>query len=314
MKKILLLGKNGQVGFELSRALQPLGHVLALDRNTYEGFCGDVANFDAINFVITKYRPDVIVNASAYTNVDKAQTDKEACDFINHLAVANLAKCAKKTHALLIHYSTDYVFDGTGDTPWQENDDTKPINYYGICKKNGELALQDSGCQFINIRTSWVYGIYGNNFLKTMLKLGQERQSLSVIDDQIGSPTPAFLIADTTAHIIAQYFLTQDKQALLGHYHLSPNGHCSWYEYAKFIFEKSCALGIRLKINELHKIASDQYPTCAKRPLNSRLNTNKICQNFHLNLPNWQMGVEYTLKILAQNQFLIDNLSKGAKQ
>lgn len=304
MTKILLLGKNGQVGFELQRSLQTVGQVLALNRHTdTHGYCGDVANFDAIAHVIDNYRPDVIVNASAYTAVDQAQTDQYNADLINHLSVKHLADCTKKSGALMIHYSTDYVFDGTTNTPWQENDPTQPINYYGLSKKNGELALQNSGCQFINIRTSWVYGLYGKNFLKTMLALGQERESLSIISDQIGSPTPASLIADVSAHIIFQISLMSkaQKQSIVGHYHLAPKGDCSWYDYAQFVFRNASALGMQLKVCHLTPITSEQYPTQAKRPLNSRLNTDKICQTFRLNLPHWQVGVTHTLKLLASN-------------
>lgn len=304
MKKILLLGKNGQVGFELNRSLQPLGQVLALDRYTdYQGFCGDVANFNAMTGLIQAFNPDVIVNACAYTAVDKAETNQDICELINHLAVAHLAECTKKTNALFFHYSTDYVFDGTGDIPWQEEHHTVPINQYGLSKRNGELALQKSGCQFMNIRTSWVYGIHGNNFLKTMLKLGQEKKELQIIHDQIGVPTPAFFIADTTAHMIYQYFFKSDNQSLLGHYHLAPDGYCSWYDYAQFVFRNASALGMQLKVCHLTPITSEQYPTQAKRPLNSRLNTDKICQTFRLNLPHWQVGVTHTLKLLASNPF-----------
>lgn len=305
--KLLLLGKNGQVGFELTRSLQSLGQVLALDRHTdNNGFCGDVANFTAINNVIKQFKPDVIVNATAYTAVDKAESDQEHCDLINHLAVKHLADCAKLNNSLLIHYSTDYVFDGNGDNAWLETDNTNPINYYGLSKRQGELALENSDCNFINIRTSWVYGSYGNNFLKTMLKLGKERETLNIINDQIGSPTPAFLIADITADIIRQFKIKSDneKLELIGHYHLAPTGFCSWYDYANFIFKTANELGIELKVNTVNPIPTSDYPTPAKRPFNSRLNTDKLCQNFNLTLPHWQMGVEHTLKVLAQNQLI----------
>lgn len=303
--KLLLLGKNGQVGFELNRALQSFGQVLALDRNVNaDGYCGDVSNFNAISFVIDEFNPDIIVNATAYTAVDKAESDKETADLINHLAVKHLADCAKKINALLIHYSTDYVFNGDGDSAWQENDTANPINYYGLSKQNGEIALENSGCHFINIRTSWVFGVYGNNFLKTMLKLGKERETLNIINDQIGSPTPAFLIADITAQIVQIYQRSSsfEKDNLTGHYHLAPQGYCSWYDYAKFIFKTANELGINLKVNTVNPITTSEYPTPAKRPFNSRLNCDKLKNTFGLNLPHWQFGVEHTLKILAQNQ------------
>ncbi|MDO4896670.1 MAG: dTDP-4-dehydrorhamnose reductase [Moraxella sp.] len=305
MTKILLLGKNGQVGFELHRALQPLGQVLALNRNTnQDGHCGDVADFNAISSVIDDYQPDVIVNATAYTAVDNAETDTDNADLINHLAVKHLAFCAKKINALLIHYSTDYVFDGQGDEAWIENDTTNPINHYGYSKRQGEIALENSGCSFINIRTSWVYGVYGHNFLKTMLKLGKERDTLNIINDQIGSPTPAFLIADITAHILQTYQHSSnfDKNGFIGHYHLAPSGYCSWYDYAQFIFNTARKLNIELKVNMVNPIPTSDYPTPAKRPLNSRLNCDKLKTQFNISLPHWQFGVEQVLKTLTQSE------------
>lgn len=308
MTKILLLGKNGQVGFELNRSLQTVGEVLALDRHTdNNGFCGDVANFIAIKHTIDTYQPNIIVNATAYTAVDKAETNKEQCDLINHSVVKHLADCAKQINALLIHYSTDYVFDGNGNNAWLETDITNPINYYGLSKRQGEIALENSSCHFINIRTSWVYGVYGNNFLKTMLKLGKKKEQLSIINDQIGSPTPAFLIADITTQMIQIYqFSSFDKNNLIGHYHLAPSGYCSWYKYTQFIFKTAHRLGIELKITKVNPITTAEYPTPAKRPLNSRLNTNKLCQTLNIKLPHWQFGVEQSLKILAQNHTLFN--------
>lgn len=301
--KILLLGKNGQLGFELTRSLQPLGQVLALNRHTDDnGFCGDITNFSTITYVINEYQPDIIVNATAYTAVDKAESDNSTADLINHLAVSHLADCAKQQNSLLIHYSSDYVFDGSGDTAWIETAKTNPINYYGISKRNGELALENSGVRFINIRTSWIFGVYGNNFLKTMLRLGKEKETLNIINDQIGAPTPAFLIADITAQLI-QYYKQQsyfEQDNLTGHYHLAPMGHCSWYEYASFIFETAHKLGIELKVNAINPIATSEYPTPAKRPFNSRLDSNKIIKNFNLSLPHWHFGVEQVLKTLIQ--------------
>lgn len=321
MTKILLLGKNGQVGFELTRSLQTVGQVLALDRHAnQDGYCGDVANFDAISFVIDTYQPDIIVNATAYTAVDKAETDQDNADLINHLAVCHLAECAKKINALLIHYSTDYVFDGQGDIPWVENNfdnsyafdgdiiatpnnTPNPINYYGLSKRQGEIALENSNCRFINIRTSWVFGVHGNNFLKTMLKLGKQKEELSIINDQIGSPTPAFLIADITANIIQtyKYHSCFDKNNIIGHYHLSPTGYCSWYDYATFIFDTAYSLSIDLTVKHINPITTKDYPTPAKRPFNSRLNCDKLKNTFNLSLPNWQFGVEQVLKTLPQN-------------
>lgn len=293
--KILLLGKNGQVGFELDRSLQPLGQVYALDRHSNaDGLCGDVANFDAMTHAFDQIRPAIVVNGAAYTAVDKAETDTVQAELINHLAVKHLAELAKQHQALLIHYSTDYVFDGTGETAWTEEDSTGPINVYGQTKRQGELALEQSGANFINLRTSWVYGTHGNNFIKTMLKLGASRETLGIIADQIGSPTGASLIADITAQIIRQYQLNPTSIEM-GHYHLAARGECSWYDYAKFIFDVAREMGADLKVKQVNAIGTADYPTPAKRPHNSRLNTSKLQRNFSLHLPHWQQGVRQVL-------------------
>ncbi len=293
--KILLLGKNGQVGWELDRSLQPLGQVYALDRHSNaDGLCGDVANFDAITHAFQQICPDIVVNATAYTAVDKAESDVVQAELINHLGVKHLAELAKQHEALLIHYSTDYVFDGTGETAWTEDDSTGPINVYGQTKRQGELALEQSGANFINLRTSWVYGTHGNNFIKTMLKLGASRETLGVIADQIGSPTGASLIADITAQIIRQYQLNP-ASIEMGHYHLAPQGECSWYDYAKFIFDTAREMGADLMVKQVNVIGTADYPTPAKRPHNSRLNTSKLQRNFSLHLPHWQQGVRQVL-------------------
>lgn len=293
--KILLLGKNGQVGFELDRSLQPLGQVYALDRHSNaDGLCGDVANFDAMTHAFDQIRPDIVVNGAAYTAVDKAETDTVQAELINHLAVKHLAELAKQHQALLIHYSTDYVFDGTGETAWTEEDSTGPINVYGQTKRQGELALEQSGANFINLRTSWVYGTHGNNFIKTMLNLGASRETLGIIADQIGSPTGASLIADITAQIIRQYQLNPTSIEM-GHYHLTARGECSWYDYAKFIFDVAREKGADLMVKQVNAIGTADYPTPAKRPHNSRLNTSKLQRNFSLHLPHWQQGVRQVL-------------------
>lgn len=293
--KILLLGKNGQVGFELDRSLQPLGQVYALDRHSNaDGLCGDVANFDAMTHAFDQIRPDIVVNGAAYTAVDKAETDTVQAELINHLAVKHLAELAKQHQALLIHYSTDYVFDGTGETAWTEEDSTGPINVYGQTKRQGELALEQSGANFINLRTSWVYGTHGNNFIKTMLNLGASRETLGIIADQIGSPTGASLIADITAQIIRQYQLNPTSIEM-GHYHLAARGECSWYDYAKFIFDVAREMGADLMVKQVNAIGTADYPTPAKRPHNSRLNTSKLQRNFSLHLPHWQQGVRQVL-------------------
>ncbi len=296
--KILLLGKNGQVGWELQRALQPLGQVFAFDRqiDAATGLCGDVGDFAAITTTIQKIQPDVVVNAAAYTAVDKAEDGKEQADLINHLAVKHLAEQCKIHDCLLIHYSTDYVFDGSGTQAWVECDKTAPINMYGQTKRAGEIALEQSQVKFINFRTSWVYATHGNNFIKTMLKLAQSKDELNIIADQIGAPTGAALIADITAQVIRYYQLNQSQQLTLhGHYHLAAQGETSWFAYAQFIFATARKLGLILQVRQVNAITTAAYPTPAKRPLNSRLNTQKLQHTFQIHLPTWQIGVEQVI-------------------
>ncbi len=298
--RILILGKNGQVGWELQRALQPLGEVLALDRHhdVETGFTGDIADLMAIKKVIHTFLPDIVVNATAYTAVDKAESEVEQADFINHIAVKYLAEQSKAIDALLIHYSTDYVFNGQGTTAWQEDDTTEPQNAYGKTKRDGEIALEQSQVKFINLRTSWVYASRGHNFIKTMLKLAQSKDELSIIDDQIGAPTGAALIADVTAQIVRYYALQPQLQQkyLLGHYHLAAQGETSWYAYANYVFDIAQLQGMPLQLKTVKPISTIDYPTPAVRPLNSRLNTQKLQQMFALHLPQWQQGVEHMIK------------------
>ena len=296
--KILLLGKNGQVGWELQRALQPLGEVIALDRHTNDqGDCGDVSNFEQINQTIVRIQPNIVINAAAYTAVDQAESEQLHNDLINHLAVKNLAEQCKHINALLVHYSTDYVFDGTGDARWQEDDSIAPVNSYGQAKRDGEIAIEKTGVKFLNFRTSWVYASRGKNFIKTMLMLAKSKEKLTIINDQVGTPTSASLIADVTAQALRYYLLANDaeKIQLLGHYHLVPTGVTTWYEYAQFIFDLAKKQGETLMVKEVLPTTTDNYPTPAKRPLNSRLNTQKIQTNFQLSLPKWQQGVEQTV-------------------
>lgn len=293
--KILLLGKNGQVGWELQRALQPLGEVIALDRYINDqGDCGDVSNFEQINQTIARIQPNIVINATAYTAVDKAESEQLQNDLINHLAVKNLAEQCKHINALLVHYSTDYVFDGTGDAPWQEDNSTAPVNSYGQAKRDGEIAIEITGVKFLNFRTSWVYASRGKNFIKTMLGLASTKEHLTIINDQHGVPTSAELIADVTAQALRYYLLKDEsvKASLWGHYHLVPTGVTTWYEYAQFIFDLAKKQGETLMIKEVLPTTTDNYPTLAKRPLNSRLNSQKIQTNFQLHLPEWQQGVE----------------------
>lgn len=297
--KILLLGKNGQVGWELQRALQPLGQVFALDRqlDISTGLCGDVADFLAIEKLFIQIQPDIVVNATAYTSVDKAETEIEQADLINHLAVKHLAEQCKLNHCLLIHYSTDYVFNGEGDQAWMEQSPIDAKNIYGQTKRLGEIALEKSQVQFINFRTSWIYATHGHNFIKSMLKLAQSKDELNIIEDQIGAPTGAALIADVTAQVIRYYYLYQDEQAkLCGHYHLAAQGETSWFEYAQFIFSIARCLNLSLQVKQVNPIQTKDYPTPAKRPLNSRLNTKKLQHTFKIHLPQWQQGVKQVIE------------------
>lgn len=287
--KILLLGKNGQVGWELQRSLAPLGQVLAL-ASRGQDYCGDLNDLQGLATTVQRFAPDIIVNAAAYTAVDKAESEPAQALRVNAEAPAVLAAEALKLNALLVHYSTDYVFAGDGDTPWQESDPVGPLSVYGSTKLAGEQAIQASGCAHLIFRTSWVYAARGNNFAKTMLRLAQERDSLNVIDDQFGTPTGADLLADVTAHAIRA--MRQQPQ-LEGVYHLAAAGETTWYRYARFVLERAQAAGVQLNVApaSVGAIATAAYPTPAKRPSNSRLNTQKLQNAFSLRLPEWQAGV-----------------------
>ncbi len=287
--KILLFGKNGQVGWELQRSLAPLGELIALDTHSKD-YCGDFNNLDGIAKTIRAIAPDVIVNAAAHTAVDKAESEPDLARTINVLAPAVLAEEAKRCNAWLVHYSTDYVFDGSGNQPWLETDATAPLSVYGATKLEGEQAIITSGCQHLIFRTSWVYAARGANFAKTMLRLAGERDRLTVINDQIGAPTGADLLADVTAHAIRT---VQQRPELTGLYHLVASGETTWHEYARFVLNFARDAGVEIKVADdaISPVPTSSFPTPAKRPLNSRLNTSKLCASFNLNLPHWQTGV-----------------------
>ena len=287
--KILLLGKNGQVGWELQRSLASLGEVVALDAKSLD-YCGDFTNLDGLAQTIRAIAPDVIVNAAAHTAVDKAESEPELTRTINALAPAVLASEAKRIGAWLVHYSTDYVFDGSGDAPRLEMDATAPLSVYGQTKLEGENAIVASGCQYLIFRASWVYAARGGNFAKTMLKLAQERDALKVINDQIGAPTGADLLADVTAHAIRKALVSPEVSGL---YHLVASGETSWHGYATFVIEHARRAGVEIKVaaDAIQAVPTSSFPTPAKRPLNSRLNTNKLQNSFDLVLPSWQSGV-----------------------
>ncbi|MFG0686186.1 dTDP-4-dehydrorhamnose reductase [Pseudomonas sp. WSY_20] len=290
--KILLLGKNGQVGWELQRALSVLGEVVALDRhlaNTpYGDLAGDLSDLDGLRDAIQAVAPDVIFNAAAYTAVDKAESDRDTAHVVNALASKVIADEAKRLDAWLVHYSTDYVFDGTGSTPWKETDSIAPVNYYGATKLKGEQLIQASGCKHLIFRTSWVYAARGNNFAKTMLRLSRDRSVLNVIADQVGVPTGADLLADVAVAALQQAWV---KPELSGIYHLAPTGETTWHAYACYVIQFARDHGEKLEVQAVNPIATTDYPTPASRPLNSRLDTTKLRTSFKLHLPEWQSGV-----------------------
>jgi dTDP-4-dehydrorhamnose reductase len=292
--KILLLGKDGQVGWELQRSLTPLGELVALGRSGAPGLCGDVADLQGLAQTVRQLRPDVIVNAAAHTAVDRAESEPELARTLNALAPEVLAQEAQALGALLVHYSTDYVFDGSGNAPRAETDAVAPLSVYGSSKLEGELRIQAAGCRHLIFRTSWVYAARGGNFAKTMLRLAQEREALSVVDDQWGAPTGADLIADVTAHAVRQVL---QRSQDLGLYHLVARGETSWHGYARHVVEQARQIqpALPIKAQVIHPVTSSMFPAAAQRPQNSRLNTHKLQTTFGLQLPPWQQGVERML-------------------
>jgi dTDP-4-dehydrorhamnose reductase len=291
--KILLLGKGGQVGWELQRSLAPLGELVALDFDSTE-HCGDFTNLPGLAQTVRSVRPDVIVNAAAHTAVDKAESEPDLARTINAAAPGVLAQEAAKLGALLVHYSTDYVFDGSGTHPWTEIDAPAPLSVYGQTKLEGEQLIQAACANYLIFRTSWVYAARGGNFAKTMLRLAQERDRLTVIDDQIGAPTGADLLADVTAHAISA---TLQHPAHAGLYHLVASGQTSWYGYAKHVLAQSnrARAAPNLIATEVVAVLTSAFPTPARRPHNSRLDTTKLHDTFGLHLPDWQDGVNRML-------------------
>jgi dTDP-4-dehydrorhamnose reductase len=287
--KILLLGKNGQVGWELQRALAPLGELVALGSSE-----ADFTQPEALAETVKRIAPRVIVNAAAHTAVDKAESEPERARLLNAVAPGVLAREAKALDAWLVHYSTDYVFDGSGDTPRDETAPTAPLNTYGRTKLEGEELIRSSGCKHLLFRTSWVYAARGGNFAKTMLKLAAERDKLTVVDDQFGAPTGAELIADVSAHALRTAL--QDS-SVSGTYHLVAAGTTTWHAYARHVVEWARARGHSIQVapEAIEPVPSSAFPTPAKRPHNSRLDTTKLRATFGLALPPWQQGVERML-------------------
>jgi len=292
--KVLLLGKNGQLGWELQRSLAPLGELVALDRQGAPGLCGDLGEPDGLAATVRALRPDVIVNAAAYTAVDRAESEPDLARRINAHAPAVLAREAAACGALLLHYSTDYVFHGHGQRPWAEDDPTGPLNVYGQTKLAGEQAIVQAGCRHLILRTSWVYAARGGNFARTMLRLARQQPRLTVIDDQWGAPTGAELIADVSAHAIVQLRARPDKAGI---YHLAAAGETNWFSYAKHViaYAQYAQPAIEYVVKDILPISSSAYPVAATRPHNSRLDTRKLRTAFDLHLPPWQAGVDRML-------------------
>ena len=292
--KILLLGKNGQVGWELQRALAPLGEVVALDFDTPGPLNADFSRPESLAATVRAVAPQIIVNAAAHTAVDKAESEPDLARAINATAPGVLAREAAASGAWLMHYSTDYVFDGSGNQPWVEDSPTGPLSVYGQTKLEGEQAIRASGCRHLIFRTSWVYAARGGNFAKTMLKLARERDRLTVIDDQIGAPTGADLLADLTAHALRTAGARPDAG---GTYHAVASGQTSWHAYASHVvaYARSAGQAIKVAPEAIVPVPTSAFPTPARRPGNSRLDTRKLRDTFGLTLPPWHSGVERML-------------------
>jgi dTDP-4-dehydrorhamnose reductase len=292
--RILLLGCKGQVGWELQRSLAPLGTLVACDFDSPGDLKADFSDTASLAALVRRVQPQLVVNAAAHTAVDKAESEPELARTINAAAPGVLAREVAALGALLVHYSTDYVFDGSGDTPRDEDAPTGPLSVYGRTKLEGEQLIRASGCRHLILRTSWVYAARGGNFARTMLRLATERETLKVIADQVGAPTGAELLADVTAHAVRR---VRAEPALAGSYHCVAGGETSWFDYARFVIEWARARGqaIRVAPDAIQPIPTSVYPTPAARPLNSRLATHKLQQAFGLTLPHWQTGVERML-------------------
>jgi len=296
--KILLTGKDGQVGFELQRTLASLGEVCAVD----QADC-DLANAAAVRDLVRSVKPDLIVNPAAYTAVDRAESEPQLAQAVNAVAPGVLGEEAEQLGAWVVHYSTDYVFDGCQPGAYTEEDATNPQSVYGRTKRDGEIALQQSGARYLICRTSWVVGAHGNNFAKTILRLAGERESLNVVADQHGAPTSASLLADVTAQVIRRKQREGNDGFPFGLYHLVAAGETNWCDYARFVVSEALAAGKRLKLSAdaIRAIPSSEYPTPAKRPANSRLDTGKFRRTFDLELPDWRVGVRHIFQ-----QILVD--------
>lgn len=293
--RIVLLGGNGQIGWELRRALAPLGEIVALERSGDDELCADLEKPESMRGALRRIRPDVIVNAAAYTDVDRAESEREHATRINAEGAALLGAEAKRLDARLVHYSTDYVFDGGGSRAWNEDDTPAPINVYGRTKLEGEEVVRASGCRHLILRTQWVYSARRRNFVKSMLEAAAARDALEVVDDQTGAPTGADLVADVTAHMLR----ATHGDAGFGTYHVAARGETTWYGFARFLIEHARRAGwpLRLTEAEIAPISSDLWPTAARRPRNCRLSVERLEQTFGLRMPDWRAGV---VRVLAE--------------
>jgi dTDP-4-dehydrorhamnose reductase len=301
--KILLFGKDGQVGWELQRSLSCLGDLICLGRNE-----ADLENLLGLRRLIERHRPDVVVNAAAYTAVDNAESDETTAKAINAIAAGVLAEETAKHNAWLVHYSSDYVYDGTKTSPYVESDVTCPLSVYGNTKQEGDDLIRKHNPKHLIFRTSWVYASRGSNFIKTILGLAQKRDDLRVVDDQFGAPTSACLIADVTAlgiYLVLQQKTDHSGTDLAGTYHLVAAGETNWFGLAQFVLEQAQARGVAVKVkpSQVLAIATEEYRVIAKRPKNSRMATDKIREAFGIHLPQWHYHVELALDdILAKKE------------
>ncbi|ESS71588.1 dTDP-4-dehydrorhamnose reductase RfbD [Methyloglobulus morosus KoM1] len=294
--RILLTGGTGQVGWELARTLMPLGEVIAVDRSQ-----ADLSDLNTLKGIVEQHQPHVIVNPAAYTAVDKAESESELAFLVNAEAPRVLAEEANKIGALLVHYSTDYVFDGSKNTPYTENDATHPINVYGQSKLAGEQAIQSAGGDYLILRTSWVYASRGSNFLRTIMRLAAEREELKIVADQIGTPTWARLIAEVTVHVVRQSVFEQQSGIFNSNaYHLTASGETSWHGFAQKIVDIVREQGkAELKNQVIHPIPTTDYPLPAKRPANSRLSNERLEQQFGLVMPSWDNALRLCMQELS---------------
>ena len=288
--KILLFGRNGQLGWELQRSLAPLGELVMLGRKAASnpgGLCGDLTNLDGLARTVQQVGPDIIVNAAAYTAVERAENEPDLAHTINARAPGVLAAEADRLGAWLVHYSTDYVFDGSGDAPWKETDPTGPLNVYGCSKLEGERAVSRATRHLI-LRTSWVYAARGGNFAKNMLALARDKAGFSVVGDQHGAPTSAETIADATAHLLRQALVRPEQAGL---YHCAAGGETTWHAYARFVVAQALELGWKMaaRPESISAVSTAEKAGPARRPLNSRLDTSRIRSTFQLHLPHWQV-------------------------